>query len=148
MTTAERAAASFLSNIPARDPNAPGQFAFADRQRVSRILEESGWAGIDLRPVDVACAFPEKDLVRYFTQLGPSAGCFTMSTSQLARGSSNRCAPLSIRTCTAMKSVLAQPAGESALDPRARRRHGNDQYLWYRSLCSRLGLECTGRNQW
>ena len=71
MTTAERAAASFLSNIPARDPNAPGQFAFADRQRVSRILEESGWTGIDIRPVDVACVFPEKELVRYFTQLGP-----------------------------------------------------------------------------
>lgn len=71
MTTAERAAAPLLPNLPARQPNAPGQFAFADPQRVSRILEDSGWAGIDIRPIDVACTLPEKDLVRYFSTLGP-----------------------------------------------------------------------------
>lgn len=71
MTTAERAAATLLPNIPAREPDAPGQFAFADRRRVSRILEESGWSKIDIRPVDVACAFPEKELVGYFTRFGP-----------------------------------------------------------------------------
>jgi len=71
MTTAERAAAPLLANIPARDPDAPGQFAFADRRRLNRILEESGWNEIDIRPLDVSCNFPEKDLVRYFTQLGP-----------------------------------------------------------------------------
>ncbi|MGH8138004.1 MAG: class I SAM-dependent methyltransferase [Steroidobacteraceae bacterium] len=71
MTTAERAAAPLLPNIPAREPDAPGQFAFADRRRVNRILEESGWAEIDIRPVDVSCNLPEKELVRYFTQLGP-----------------------------------------------------------------------------
>ena len=32
MTTAERAAAPLLPNLPARRPDAPGQFAFADRQ--------------------------------------------------------------------------------------------------------------------
>src|SRR5690348_14897497 len=71
MTTAERAAAPLLPNIPARDPDAPGQFAFAGRRRVNRILEESGWNEIDIRPLDVSCKFPEKELVRYFTQLGP-----------------------------------------------------------------------------
>jgi len=71
MTTAERAAAPLLPNIPPREPDAPGQFAFADSGRVTRILEEGGWADIDLRPLDVPCAFPEKELVRYFTQLGP-----------------------------------------------------------------------------
>lgn len=71
MTTAERAAAPLLPNIPARDPDAPGQFAFAGRRRVNRILEESGWNEIDIRPLDVSCNFPEKELVRYFTQLGP-----------------------------------------------------------------------------
>jgi len=44
MTTAERAAAPLLPNLPARRPGAPGQFAFADRRRVYSILEESGWA--------------------------------------------------------------------------------------------------------
>ncbi|MFL5351638.1 class I SAM-dependent methyltransferase [Archangium sp.] len=71
MTTAERAAAPLLPNLPARRPDAPGQFAFADQHRVHRILEESGWAGIDLQPIDVACTLPEKELVRYLTRLGP-----------------------------------------------------------------------------
>jgi len=71
MTTAERAAAPLLANLPARRPDAPGQFAFADRRRVHAILEESGWAEIDIRPVDVVCALPEEELVRYLTLVGP-----------------------------------------------------------------------------
>src|SRR5262245_9063864 len=43
MTTAERAAASLLPELPARRPDGPGQFAFADGQRVHTILEDSGW---------------------------------------------------------------------------------------------------------
>jgi SAM-dependent methyltransferase len=71
MTTAERAAAPLLPNLPARRPDAPGQFAFADRCRVYSILEESGWAEIDIQPIDVACTLPENGLVRYLTRLGP-----------------------------------------------------------------------------
>lgn len=71
MTTAERAAAPLLPNLPARRPDEPGQFAFADPDRVHRILEESGWTGIDIRPIDVVCTLPETELVRYFTRLGP-----------------------------------------------------------------------------
>jgi ubiquinone/menaquinone biosynthesis C-methylase UbiE len=71
MTTAERAAAPLLPNLPARRPSAPGQFAFADRRRLYTILEESGWAEIDIRPIDVACTLPEKELVRYLSRLGP-----------------------------------------------------------------------------
>lgn len=71
MTTAERAAAPLLPNLPARRPDAPGQFAFADQRRVHRILEESGWAGIDIQPIDVTCTLPERALVRYLTRLGP-----------------------------------------------------------------------------
>lgn len=52
-------------------PDEPGQFAFADADNVRRILAESGWAGIDIRPVDVVCTLPEQELVRYFTRLGP-----------------------------------------------------------------------------
>jgi SAM-dependent methyltransferase len=70
MTTAERAAAPLLPDMPVRAPGAPGQFAFADRHRVASILQESGWTGIDIQPIDVDCAFPEKDLVGYFTRLG------------------------------------------------------------------------------
>jgi SAM-dependent methyltransferase len=71
MTTAERAAAPLLPNLPARRPGAPGQFAFADRHRVSAILEESGWTGVDIQPIDVDCTLPEKDLPGYLTRLGP-----------------------------------------------------------------------------
>jgi ubiquinone/menaquinone biosynthesis C-methylase UbiE len=71
MTTAERAAAPLLPNLPARQPGAPGQFAFADRNRVHAILEQSGWTGIEIRPIDVACALPQKELVRYLARLGP-----------------------------------------------------------------------------
>jgi SAM-dependent methyltransferase len=73
MTTAERAAAPFLPQLPPGRPDAPGQFALADRTRVQSILERGGWADIDMRPIDVGCSFPEKDLVRYFTRLGPVA---------------------------------------------------------------------------
>src|SRR5437868_752053 len=71
MTTAERAAAPLLPNLPARRPDAPGQFAFADRDRVRTILEEGRWGEIDIRPIEVACTLPEKELVGYLTRLGP-----------------------------------------------------------------------------
>jgi ubiquinone/menaquinone biosynthesis C-methylase UbiE len=71
MTTVERAAAPLLPQIPARQPDAPGQFAFADRHRVRSILKQSGWAEIDIRPIDVDCTMLEEELVGYFTRLGP-----------------------------------------------------------------------------
>lgn len=71
MTTAERAAAPLLPNLPARLPDAPGQFAFADPHRIRHILEHSGWVDIDIEPIDSACAFPEPQLTRYLTRLGP-----------------------------------------------------------------------------
>jgi SAM-dependent methyltransferase len=71
MTAAERAAAPLLPSPPARRPGAPGQFAFAAEARVQGILKESGWVGIDIRPIDVACSFPEAHLVSYLDRLGP-----------------------------------------------------------------------------
>ena len=73
MTTAERAAAALLPELPARRPDAPGQFAFANGQRVRTILEDSGWTDIDVRPIDVACTIAEEDLNLYLTRIGPVA---------------------------------------------------------------------------
>ena len=73
MTAAERAATPLLPDLPARSPDAPGQFAFADEGRVRRILQESGWTGIDMQPLDAAIAFPASSLEFYFTRLGPVA---------------------------------------------------------------------------
>jgi SAM-dependent methyltransferase len=71
MTAAERAAAPFLPHLPPRRADAPGQFAFADSGRVMGFLEQSGWAQIDIRPLDVVCTFPRADLVGYLTRIGP-----------------------------------------------------------------------------
>jgi SAM-dependent methyltransferase len=71
MTTAERAAAPLLPNLPARPQDGPGQFSFADPQRVAAILEGGGWADVDLQAIDVECTLPEKELIGYFTRLGP-----------------------------------------------------------------------------
>jgi len=71
MTTAERAAAPLLPNLAARRQNGPGQFAFANGDRVRVILQDSGWSEVDVRPVDVACTLPEKELIHYLTHLGP-----------------------------------------------------------------------------
>jgi ubiquinone/menaquinone biosynthesis C-methylase UbiE len=76
MTTAERASAPLVPAIPARRPDGPGQFAFADQHRIDRILEESGWAGAEIRPIDVTCTLPEKELVRYMTRIGPLGRIF------------------------------------------------------------------------
>ncbi|MDG6103590.1 class I SAM-dependent methyltransferase [Dactylosporangium aurantiacum] len=71
MTTAERAAAPLLPDLPARRPDEPGQFGFAAPARVRAVLSGAGWTGARLRPVDVACVLPGRDLEHYFTRLGP-----------------------------------------------------------------------------
>jgi SAM-dependent methyltransferase len=84
MTTAERAAAPFLPDLPVRQPNVPGQFAFANRERVASILGESGWTQIDIQPIDVECALPEKALIGFFSQLG-SVGTALQGADERAR---------------------------------------------------------------
>lgn len=71
MTTAKRAAESLLTNMPTPDPNAPGQFAFADGDRVRRILQAGGWSDIDLQRLDVEGTAAESELLAYATKLGP-----------------------------------------------------------------------------
>nr|WP_057928303.1 class I SAM-dependent methyltransferase [Burkholderia ambifaria] len=71
MTTAERAAAPLLPNLPARQRGAPGQFAFGDRQRIASVLSDSGWADIAIEPIDVACTLPASALDDYIARLGP-----------------------------------------------------------------------------
>ncbi|WP_321811240.1 MULTISPECIES: class I SAM-dependent methyltransferase [unclassified Burkholderia] len=71
MTTAERVAATLLPDLPARQPGAPGQFAFGDRQRIASVLSDSGWADIAIEPIDQACALPEAALNDYIARLGP-----------------------------------------------------------------------------
>ncbi|RWA77522.1 MAG: class I SAM-dependent methyltransferase [Mesorhizobium sp.] len=71
MTTAARAAAPFLTPAPLPDPDAPGQFAFADGAKVKQILEASGWSSIEVAKADVLCRIAEGELMTYVTRLGP-----------------------------------------------------------------------------
>jgi SAM-dependent methyltransferase len=71
MTTAERAAAPWLPELPVRRPGAPGQFAFAEAQRVRELLAQSGWQDVEIRPLDVPLSMPEPALVPYLSRLGP-----------------------------------------------------------------------------
>ena len=112
MTTAERAAAPFLPQMPARRPDEPGQFAFADRSRVHSILEKSGWTEIDIQPLDVECTLPERELdgLRHATRAArPSAAAARRADAR--RASSKRSAPRSTRTCTARRSASRRRAG-------------------------------------
>jgi SAM-dependent methyltransferase len=71
MTTAERAAAPLLPNLPPRRPDGPGQFAFADKTFVQGILRDSGWTEIEIDSYDADCTLPEKVLVPFLTRFGP-----------------------------------------------------------------------------
>ncbi len=70
MTTAERALADQLV-LPARVPGAPGQFAFADGERVRRLLQRAGWQDVDIAPRDLTCFLSRDALASYVGQLGP-----------------------------------------------------------------------------
>lgn len=71
LTAAERAVGSLLPDLPPYRPDAPGMFALADRNRVAAILAAAGWEQVEIRPVEFACAMPERDLLPYLVNLGP-----------------------------------------------------------------------------
>lgn len=70
MTAAERAAAPMVA-LPPRLPGQPGQFAFADADRVQTILLAAGWSEVAIDAVDIRCAFPLAGLDGYIARMGP-----------------------------------------------------------------------------
>jgi SAM-dependent methyltransferase len=82
MTTAEHAAAPLLPKLQSRPAGGPGQFAFADAERVRSILKDSGWHDIAIEPIDVPCAMPEADLTGYLSRLGPVGGALREADAQ------------------------------------------------------------------
>lgn len=67
-----------LSDGPPPDPHAPGPFAFADPQRVARILEAGGWTDIGFEAVDfpIIAGVGEDatgEAMAYFSAIGPAA---------------------------------------------------------------------------
>ena len=71
MTAAEAAARPLLPDLPVREPNARGQFGFADSARVERILSEAGWQDVTNEKLDVECRFPLPDMDLYVSLMGP-----------------------------------------------------------------------------
>ncbi|EHB49866.1 Methyltransferase type 11 [Mycolicibacterium rhodesiae JS60] len=71
MTTGLREAAPLLPNLRPPAADGPGQFSFADPQRVAATLNAGGWTDVDLQPIDVECTLPEPELIGFFTRLGP-----------------------------------------------------------------------------
>jgi SAM-dependent methyltransferase len=71
MIAAEGAAAPLLPGLAARKPDEPGQFGFADRGRIFSVLKDSGWAAVDIQPVDVGCRFAATELENYLACMGP-----------------------------------------------------------------------------
>lgn len=71
MIAAEEAARPLLSGLAPRRPEEPGQFAFAERDRVFSVLKDSGWAAVEIEPVDVACRFARAELDAYLAVMGP-----------------------------------------------------------------------------
>jgi SAM-dependent methyltransferase len=68
---AEEAARPLLPELPPRKPEEPGQFAFADRDRIFSILKDSGWSATTIEPVDVPCRFALAELETYIAVMGP-----------------------------------------------------------------------------
>lgn len=75
MTAAECAASEILQ-LPERAEGGPGQFGFADSGRVGSILAESGWVGVEIRPVDVECRLTLDELRLYSRRMGPVGDLF------------------------------------------------------------------------
>ncbi|SDH53531.1 Methyltransferase domain-containing protein [Lentzea fradiae] len=71
MSAASQAAAPYLTDMPAPDPNGPGPYSLADPAKTRDVLERAGWGGVELTAVDVVGTMPEEMLEPYLTRLGP-----------------------------------------------------------------------------
>ncbi len=71
------------------DPDAPGPFAFADPDRVRRILGDSGFTSITIEPADVMLPLaPPGDLdtaTRFIVQIGPVARALASADAEQRR---------------------------------------------------------------
>lgn len=71
MVAAAVAVGPLLPQFAVPPPGAPGQFAFADGDRVRRILDAAGWRDVEVAPLDRVLSLPEADLMTYVTRMGP-----------------------------------------------------------------------------
>lgn len=72
------AVAALVPDAAPGEPDAPGPFAFADHERVARLLTEAGWKAAEAAPLDFAYVAgagedPVADAVGFFRRIGPTA---------------------------------------------------------------------------
>lgn len=79
-----RAAAPFLPPLPKPGPEDPGQYSFGDRNRVERILKESGFGAISIEPLDVPIwmGADAGEVVANAGRFGPLARAFAEATPE------------------------------------------------------------------
>lgn len=73
-----REISALLPLTPASDPDLPGPFAFADSDRVARILSGAGWHDVAAEAVDYDYVpgegdDPVSDAAQFFARIGPAA---------------------------------------------------------------------------
>lgn len=67
------AARAVLPDLEERPTTGPGPYGLADPDATRAGLEATGWADVDIRPLDIECRMPEPDLEVYLTRIGPLA---------------------------------------------------------------------------
>jgi len=79
-----RAAAPHLPPLPRPGPEDPGQYAFGDRQRVERILKESGFGTPTIEPIDkpVFMGGSVAEVLENAGRFGPLARAFADATPE------------------------------------------------------------------
>jgi SAM-dependent methyltransferase len=101
------AAAPLLPPSPAAPPDGPGPFAFADRDRVARILDEGGFGGVEIDPLDLLLgAEPLEERVDSALRIGPLAGALRAANADEA---------LMARVTEAVRRALAPHEGADGL---------------------------------
>lgn len=84
ITLPMKAASRHLPPLPPPDPNAPGQFAFADPDRVRAILTEAGFREVALDPVDLGMGGRSMDeAVATLTGVGPLGAALSEADAAL-----------------------------------------------------------------
>lgn len=65
------AAAPLLPPAPPPDPDAPGQFAFADGAKVRAILQRAGWGQVAVDALDAPVSLADEDARALLLEVGP-----------------------------------------------------------------------------
>ena len=82
--TPYKAAVPHLPEQDKPDPDAPGPFAFADPERVKRILGVAGFGDVEVAPFDATLRFGRsgdvEDALRFIVQIGPVARALATGT--------------------------------------------------------------------